>query len=77
LRERGRHVHVGCGRRFLKSGVDFLRQLQVRFENKDPTAQGGLVSGMARRRVVHGEIGAGVCASRHARHALRDRCLLP
>jgi hypothetical protein len=32
---------------------------------------------MAWRRVVHDEIGAGVCASRHSRATPNDRCLLP
>src|SRR2546423_11036138 len=77
LGERRSHVDLGGRRSFVKSGVDFLRQLQVRFENKNAAAGGGLVSGMARRRVVHDEIGGGLRPWGLTRHALRDRCLLP
>src|SRR6266513_5180365 len=59
-----RDIHLGGGRRVVESGVNFLRHLQVWFQNENATTQGGLVSGMARRGVVHNEIGAGVCALR-------------
>ena len=69
LRHGRRDIDVRRGRRFVKRGVDFLGHLQVWLENQDAAAYSGLVSGMARRRVVHNEIGAGVCAPGHSRAA--------
>ena len=76
LGDRRRDIHLGSGRRFVESGVNFLRHLQVWFQNENATAQGGLVSGRARRGVVHNEIGAG--SAHFGSHAarLKDRCLL-
>jgi hypothetical protein len=64
------------GRRgFVKSRVDLFGQLKVRLEKKNAAADSGLVSGMAGRRVVHDEVGAGVCASStHAPRLMTDAC---
>ena len=76
LGDRRRDVHLGGGRRFVESGVNFLRHLQVWFQNENATAQGVLVSGMARRGVVHSENRRGGLRTPALTPRLRDRCLL-
>jgi hypothetical protein len=61
LRDSRRDVHLGRGRRFVKGRVDFLGHLEVRLEKQNAAGKGGFVSGMARRGVVHNEIGEGIC----------------
>ena len=57
-------VYLGGWRRFLKGGVDFFRQLQIRLENEDAPARRGFINGMVRRRFVHEfKKGRGSCAS--------------
>jgi hypothetical protein len=46
----------------MQGGSNFLSYVEVGLEHEDPSAWRGLVSGMAQRRFVHNEMGAGVCA---------------